>query len=388
MVNKFYQGKVNKISDSDFRRIAKQYDIPESRLRAVVEVEARGSGYYGATDLLTALYEPHVAYAHSSGEARKALVSAGLAYPKWKRDYPKTSYDRIDKAAKIAGEEVAALATSWGMGQIMGFNHDAVGFSTALEMVKNFAVSEANQVEGMLKFITSKKLLTKLKNGDWKGFAYGYNGAGYAENSYDIKLAAADKKWAVKLNNKDVPNQTELPTVPSITKGAKGEVVKSLQQGLKDLGFDVTVDGDFGGHTEEIVKQFQEQNGLTVDGQAGPATRLKISEALTAKSKDVAKAKKIPVAFVTKPEAKVLLGETAQEPILVEQEELEKPVGRTRQFWYWLSTLPLTGAASWFQDWRVLLGIFVAIVVLAIFGILAQNKLITTYKNIKKALEE
>ena len=52
-----------------------------------------------------------------------------------------------------------------------------------------------------------------------------------------------------------------------IKKGSKGAAVKELQ---KALG--ITADGIFGAHTEEVLKAFQEKEGLAPDGLAGPAT--------------------------------------------------------------------------------------------------------------------
>ncbi len=52
-----------------------------------------------------------------------------------------------------------------------------------------------------------------------------------------------------------------------LKRGSKGDQVKRLQQAL---GTDA--DGIFGGGTEEALKEFQKQNGLAVDGIAGPAT--------------------------------------------------------------------------------------------------------------------
>lgn len=53
----------------------------------------------------------------------------------------------------------------------------------------------------------------------------------------------------------------------------QGNDVQAVQQALVDAGFAVSVDGVFGPRTEEAVKQFQQQRGLTVDGIVGPATR-------------------------------------------------------------------------------------------------------------------
>ncbi len=70
-----------------------------------------------------------------------------------------------------------------------------------------------------------------------------------------------------------IPTPTPSPTPSKIAKGDQGDAVKALQQRLKDLGYyGGVVDGDFGGGTEEAVRLFQSQNGLTVDGVCGPGT--------------------------------------------------------------------------------------------------------------------
>ena len=61
--------------------------------------------------------------------------------------------------------------------------------------------------------------------------------------------------------------------------------VRDLQQGLERLGFDPNgVDGKYGRGTYAAVQEFQRQNGLTVDGEAGPATMAKLQELLNAGS--------------------------------------------------------------------------------------------------------
>lgn len=59
---------------------------------------------------------------------------------------------------------------------------------------------------------------------------------------------------------------------PTQSKGNKGVDVQALQYLLKQRGFSLTVDGDFGSGTETVVKSFQTQNGLSADGIVGPAT--------------------------------------------------------------------------------------------------------------------
>lgn len=196
----FYIGAAIPLADSDLTLLAAKYGVEKAAIMAVMAVETNGKGFTSA-GAVTCLYEPHVAYRNTSGTIRNALVKAGIAYQKWgAKPYPKSSYPRIDQCARIAGEEVACLATSWGLPQLLGENFKAAGFGSALEMVKAMAVSEKNQVEAMICFITSSpKMRTALKAHDWPAFARLYNGAGYAKNRYDTKLAAAYRKAAAQV---------------------------------------------------------------------------------------------------------------------------------------------------------------------------------------------
>lgn len=188
----FYVGAALKLSATDFARLASKHGIEEAKIRAVNDVEAAGKGFT-PSGALVCLYEPHIAWKYTNGDVRVTLEREGLAYPKWQAGkYPETSYARIDRCAEIAGAEVACLATSWGIGQIMGFNYKACGFDTALEMVESFAQSEANQLQGMIRFISSnRKMRDALQRGDWATFASLYNGPAYKQNKYDTRLAAA-----------------------------------------------------------------------------------------------------------------------------------------------------------------------------------------------------
>ena len=52
-----------------------------------------------------------------------------------------------------------------------------------------------------------------------------------------------------------------------LRRGDKGQEVKRLQSSLK-----ISADGDYGPKTESAVKEYQTDNGLSVDGAAGPQT--------------------------------------------------------------------------------------------------------------------
>jgi peptidoglycan hydrolase-like protein with peptidoglycan-binding domain len=69
-------------------------------------------------------------------------------------------------------------------------------------------------------------------------------------------------------------------TPPTLKKGSHGEAVVGLQEGLQSLGYDPgAVDGIFGPNTEQAVKAFQTDRGLTADGIVGPRTWAALEEA-------------------------------------------------------------------------------------------------------------
>lgn len=61
--------------------------------------------------------------------------------------------------------------------------------------------------------------------------------------------------------------------LPTLSQGARGAAVATLQQALASNGFDAGgVDGDFGPTTHSAVIRFQQAHGLSVDGVVGPQT--------------------------------------------------------------------------------------------------------------------
>lgn len=71
-----------------------------------------------------------------------------------------------------------------------------------------------------------------------------------------------------------------------LMKGDKGAEVKVMQEDLIYLGYDLGeygADGDFGGDTEEAVKEFQRDNGLDDDGLYGPLSKAALKNAVANK---------------------------------------------------------------------------------------------------------
>ena len=116
--------------------------------------------------------------------------------------------------------------------------------------------------------------------------ALGYN-CGKADGIFGAKTETAVKQYqkdtglivdgmagpktleALKTAKKPEPQNSILV----LKQGSKGEEVKELQNKLNSLGYNCgTADGIFGAKTTSAVKSFQKNNGLVVDGKAGPKT--------------------------------------------------------------------------------------------------------------------
>lgn len=209
-MNSIFKGAAKRLDDIDLPRIGARIGVGEDEVHAVIDVEAAGSGF-DRNGRVKCLFEPHVFYRLLPQDKRQIAVDAGLAYRKWgEKPYPRDSYPRIIEAMEI-DKDAALRSTSWGMGQIMGFNAELAGYRTAELMVQAFSDDEENQLNAMMTFIISNGLDDELRNHDWKGFARGYNGPGYAKNRYDVKLAAAYAKWA---KIKDTPYSPKKDKVP------------------------------------------------------------------------------------------------------------------------------------------------------------------------------
>ena len=81
--------------------------------------------------------------------------------------------------------------------------------------------------------------------------------------------------------------QKEINRMDVIKYGMTGASVIKLQTDLASLGYNITADGSFGPATLAVVKTFQADNSLEIDGMAGPATQAKIAELIVAKQAPV-----------------------------------------------------------------------------------------------------
>jgi hypothetical protein len=157
-------------------------------------------------------------------------------------------YNKLEKAAALCtkaklGLEPALKSASWGMGQVMGFNHDVAGFKSATSMVQAMVRGEDAQLAAMAGFLEANGLAALLVKKDWAGFAKGYNGPNYWQNKYDVKLAEQFQRFASG-------------TQPNLE-------MRSAQVALLFLGHSPgKIDGIIGPRTRAAIKNFRVAAGL------------------------------------------------------------------------------------------------------------------------------
>mgnify|MGYP002515567788 CR=1 FL=1 len=95
-----------------------------------------------------------------------------------------------------------------------------------------------------------------------------------AENAvFVITSLFEEKQKKAKRVTKFIELCGKLGFAAELTRPSQSELVKELQRRLKELGYySNSIDGSFGGKTEDAVKAFQKRNGLTPDGSVGRDT--------------------------------------------------------------------------------------------------------------------
>lgn len=259
---------------------AKAAGIEPAALCAIVEIEADGGRPFeqdGRTPCF--LYERHVAWKEATkAGCLQAFRDAGLAIEHWSRS---TQYkDQGTSAARLAlmararatDPEVACASASWGLGQTMGFLAGKLGYGSPTAMVEHMTGSVDGQIDGMVREIHSSHLVGPMNAHDWVHVARIYNGAGYAANQYDTRLASAHARWERRLETM-MPGGVPRPEPPE--DALSTEQIRNIQEWLRDKGYHEVgnPDGLWGSRTAGAVSAFQAHEGLPVTGHWDDATR-------------------------------------------------------------------------------------------------------------------
>lgn len=187
-----FTGPATRLTQSDITAAAASINVEVAAVQAVLEVETGGRGGFYADTRPRILFEPQQFHFLTKGLFDKQAPA--LSSPTWNKAlYASTEEGEYDILAQaIALDRTQALkAASWGLFQIMGANYLAAGYGGPERFVQAMVLSEVNHLGAFVSFITSRGLDQALREKNWALFARGYNGAGYAANQYDTKLAAA-----------------------------------------------------------------------------------------------------------------------------------------------------------------------------------------------------
>jgi hypothetical protein len=159
-----------------------------------------------------------------------------------------SQYDRLDRAIGLCvaaglGPEPALKSASWGIGQVMGFNHTAAGFASAEAMAVAMTNSEDTQLLAMVNFLEDASLAQHLRNRDWRRFAIGYNGPAQWKNQYEVKLSEHFSRFT----------SGSLPSLQG----------RAAQAALLFLGYAPgKIDGVLGQRTQNALASFRVAHGL------------------------------------------------------------------------------------------------------------------------------
>jgi hypothetical protein len=250
-MQKNFTGSGAPLSGAAFDNAVAGLGTNKASLWAVLTVETSGFGFL--PDRRPKIrYERHVFHKRTSGKFSRQYP--GISSP----DSGGTTtvaneYVRLDQAMSL-DRRAALESTSWGLGQIMGFNARKLGYTDAEEMVSEFIKTEDAQLDGVRRFVLANgDLANALKRKEWKRFAFFYNGAGFAKNAYDKKLQQNEEVFS-------------LHGMPSLD-------VRKLQAQLTYLGFSPgVIDGVLGNATRRAILAFQKTRSLQPTAEADAAT--------------------------------------------------------------------------------------------------------------------
>jgi len=198
------------------------------------------------------------------GESLRAGAMASKTYG-WYRTmyakYPGQGYDTKDTTAdQVYNPNVAYASTNAAVDDTWGYR-----------LVRNDAIFQAQYCAGS--YNGSRTTGQCSQN-------HGWTVGNYASQWGSKYLADQGWSWRSMLtyyydNATIAPisgGTPQLPPWPLLRSGDEGPRVKAAQYLLRQRGYSLEADGEFGPITDAAVRSFQQANGLSVDGVIGPNT--------------------------------------------------------------------------------------------------------------------
>ncbi len=248
-----FQAKGRPFDRDGMQRTCDLLDVSDAEIWTVLAVETKGFGFL-PDRRPQILFERHIFHKLTNGRHDAGNSDISNATPGGYVGGP-GEYPRLEKAMTL-DRDAALKSSSWGVGQVMGFNHLIAGFPNVTAMVDAMVQDENAQLLAVANFIKSKNLSSALHRQDWRSFAAGYNGEDFAKNKYDEKLAKAHENY-----------ERNLPDL----------AVRVAQAALTYLSFDPGgIDGMVGQHTRAAVTAYQRHSGLPQTGALDAATESKL----------------------------------------------------------------------------------------------------------------
>ncbi|MBM9595120.1 N-acetylmuramidase domain-containing protein [Roseitranquillus sediminis] len=255
---------------------AERLGVDIAVIKAVTAVEARGTGYIRNTDMPWILFEGHWFHRLTRGVYTDRYPH--LSYPTWTKKFYKGGrgeYDRLIEAIGLCDEPDPALkSASWGLFQIMGFNHELAGFPDVRRFVNAMATSEGAQLDAFVSFVLAQPVMAEhLREKRWAEFAKRYNGPGYQQNQYDTKLAAEFTRARQQMTEAVIGESLAIE---------RGDTA-ALQSALNvAIGANLVTDGWMGAKTKDAIALFQRREGLPDTGAVDPETASRLGVDLSA----------------------------------------------------------------------------------------------------------
>jgi hypothetical protein len=243
-----------RLTVQDYVDAAQLLGVEVEIIRAVHEVESAGKGFL-ADGRPKILFERHIFFRETGGRFTAShphlCNRRSGGYLGNEREWP-----RLEEA-KTLDRTAALRSASWGLGQVMGFNHRLAGYDNVEDFVLDMYESESKQFKAMLGFIqnATTTMVPALRNRDWRVFARDYNGRGNVP-VYAPKLEKAYNKFIVLGVQQRLLYLSDKNSAPELSPGKP--------------------DGKFGDETKGALIAFQKQQGLSQTGQVDSSSIAKL----------------------------------------------------------------------------------------------------------------
>lgn len=250
---------------ADYLRAATALNVPFKHVMAVAAIEAAGENFWDIDGQKLPPIRPEAHWFSKFTGGKYDKSHPHISQPSWNPAVAaKTRREAWIQYREMEAldPKAAAMSTSWGPFQIMGFHWESMEYPNVEAFVDAMdGPDDDGQMDTFVKFVEDRPpLLDALRHGKWRVWENGYNGGGYG-GAYAAKI----EDWLAAHPD---DNDNEIVAPRMLKQGDRGADVAALQ---KALG--IRADGDFGPMTKAAVILFQKDAELTPDGIVGRFTK-------------------------------------------------------------------------------------------------------------------